>query len=352
MKKEDLLKTLKAVIEGTGSIFVLFDGGRVVSFGESISVSCPLETGLDCVVWAENLFDAIRRMDDELELTVKNDKMVVTDTRTKLTLNKIEEKDVVKLKADIASLQSDGLEWQKIPEGFTDALTLSLFSAGEKDVGQIYSGVAFRGSDVLSTDNFRISHCILGSSFCDKTLRIKKNTADKLVKIGCYDQFAIRRPWLFFKTVDGITVAARLMAETNEDQYPFDVVMAMFNSMGFDKADNIQTLPEDLKFAIERVEVMASISSIDHTTQIIFEKKDATTLVLRATKDVGEIETTVPWSGTLIDPIIGSPSFLKKIISITKTFKINPTGKALLFQSHNFEHLILVQPKIVSALKE
>ncbi len=348
MKKEELLAGLRAVTTDRGS-WVVFNGQNIQSYNDDISVKYPLSTGLQCAVPAQELLETISKMSrEEIELTVKESKrdgvltptLVANDGQTKLTLFGLGSVDKIytKLTADIASLKFEEQTWQPVPKGFNEGISLVKFSAGsDKKLGKL-QGVVFKGQDILSTDNFRVSFYHMESALRPDMMKIDTIAVEKLAQLGNFDVVALSEHWFYTKNPAGIIVAARLMPA----DYPWDRVSGIFDVLKFDEASE-QELPEDLPYAINRVEAMAADSEIDNTTQISLSQRDGS-LILQARRNSGEVETTtVNWEGTLPGVIFVSPAFLKKILSLTRKFKVSSVKKGLLFEVPNFKHLMMVQ---------
>ncbi len=343
MKKTDLVKALDATISRMGSSSVMFDGNVIASIGDNINILYPLESGITCTVVAGDLLNSVSKMGDELALTVKEDKLVVSDKRTRLKLKFLPEGDAAELRNSVSNMRqiSEGAEWKDLPKTFFTALVLSLFSAGkDSELGKI-SGVAINGTELLSTDNFRISHYTMDSSVMEKMFRLKTTVVEKIVRLGEFNWVGIRNEYLLLRNKSGVIVTATLMDSV--EQYPFDRVLGGFDAMKFGESTVSGELPKDIVSSIERVEPMAAESELDYTTQIEIEQTEPGTLTLRASKETGEIEDTISWDGVLPAKIVGSPGFLKKILLTTRRFTLSPIRKALLFEAPNFRYMMLAK---------
>ena len=360
MKNSDLLKALQVTIPGTGSNSLMFFGNCVVSIGDGISITYPLETGINFAIAAGDLLKAVPKMGDELTLKVQNDILLVSDSKAKLRLKPFGadekmggglavqegESAAGKLRDNVTALQGriQEREWKDVPKKLSEAFELSLFSVGKDSLMGKISGVAIRGCDLLSTDNYRVSHYVMDSPVADEIFRLRTSTIQKMLTLGEFVSVSIdpKDDFLFLKTKDGVVVTATLLPESK--QYPFDKVVGSFGVMKFNEATDYQELPEGLLKSIEIVEVMARESEFDYTTQITIEQLEDKSLRLVGEKATGEMEDViVAWNGNLPVKIIGSPTFLKKILTKTRKFTISPIKKALLFEAPNFRYLMLAR---------
>lgn len=347
MKRTELIEAMKIVILGTEKAAtltnynsIIFDEDWLRSLNDNLSVSYPLKTGLNCAVKADELYKILNKMTkDEVTLSFSDDKLLVSDKKTRLKLLRLPEAEFTKLKSDISSLKIEELDWKPIPKGFSDALPLSLFSTGKDAALGKIAGVAFRGVDVVSTDNFRIAHYQMESSIVDELFRLKTTIIENLVRIGTYEFVAIKDMWLYLKSRSGIIVSGRILPA---GEYPLEAILKIFENMEFDETVKGQEFPKELRDSIDRVEVMASESELDFTTQIYIEKVEGG-LTIRGEKSFGEVEDFIPWDGELSAPIIASPSFLKKILSITRQVKLSPIRKSILFEAPGFRFLMLAK---------
>lgn len=347
MKRSDLIKAIQTIMPGVErTIFIsdsiMFQEEWVISMSEDLSIACPLTSGLNCAVRAEELLRVLEKMKgDTVDVSVVNDKLVMSSGRTKLRMNQLPEIELNKFKTDFASLELDKLIWKPVPKGFSEALTLSLFSSGkESRLGKI-SGVAFRGRDVVCTDNYRVSHYQMEGEISDDLFRLSTASVEKIIHLeNKYESVSFRDPWLYLTDKNGMIVSVRMYPAAD---YPIDKVMGSFEAMKLGADTLTQELPKDLVDSIERVEPMAKASDIDFTTQISITK-EGDGLVVKADNRWGEAEDrTGPWEGVLTGTIVASPGFLKKILSITRMFKVSPTKKSMSFKAPNFRYLMLAK---------
>jgi len=345
------LKGLRVVDTGQES-WVVFEEQWIQSYGESggcaVSIKCALATGLRCVVPAKELTSTISKMSrEEITLTTKSLKkdgtltpaLIANDGQTKLTLFGLDNQDktYTKLMSDIASLKLDEQVWQPIPVGFNEGLSKVMLSSGsDKRLGKL-AGVAFQGDSILSTDNYVVGLYRMEREIRPELMKIETGVAKRLSDLKGFDFFAFSNQWFYAKNSGGIVMATRLLPA----DYSWDKVAGIFDILKFSEAPE-QEFPEDLVYAIDRVQVMAGDSEIDNTTQISLSERDGS-LIVQSKRNSGEIETAIPWGGNLPGIILVSPEYLKTILSETRKFKVSPIKKGLLFEVPKFKHLVMVK---------
>jgi hypothetical protein len=343
MKRSELIRALKAVMLGTdksipGYDSIVFDGNWLRSYNGNLSVSHPLKTELHCAVRADEFYRILNRMtEDEVTLALSEGKLLASDKKTRLRLLQLPKRNLTKLKRNLSGLKIEQLEWMAVPNGFGEGLSLSLLGTGKEETLGKIAGVAFRGKDIVATDNFRISHYQMESPITDELFRLRERVVENLLRLGVtYDFVAVKNMWFYIKTKDGIIVSAPILPA---DDYPIDAVLKVFDHMKFDDTTEAYEFPKDLRDSIRRVEIMACESEIDLTTQITLEPA-AGGLILRGEKSFGKVEDFVPWDGKLLAPVVASPGFLKKIISVTRQFRLSPIRKSVLFEAQGFRFLM------------
>jgi hypothetical protein len=168
-------------------------------------------------------------------------------------------------------------------------------------------------------------------------IKMEPRAAKRLAELKGFDSVALSNQWFYAKNPAGIFMATRLLPV----DYTWDTVCGIFAVLRFEEAPE-QEFPEDLLYALDRVAPMAPDSEIDDTTQISLSQRDGS-LIVQSKRSSGEVETAIPWSGTLPGVILVSPTYLKKIFSVTRKFKISPIKKGLLFEVPKFKHLVMVK---------
>jgi hypothetical protein len=350
MKRKELEKALSFALPGTekmasgGMDQVLFDGEWIRSYNETLSVSYPFKADIEIAVKAEEFYKIVRKMSgEEVDLKLDEKKLIVSNKSTKLTLYALPAGAYKQLKDNILSLKVD--EWSPIPKGFAEGLPLSLLSGlTDSHLGRI-SGVAFRGNSIVSTDNFQVGHYQMESGITDELFRLKLSSVEGLIRLRKDFEFvsiiiAESVPWLSLKAKDGIVISVRILAATG---YPIDEIIGEIDKH-IDKDQAGYEFPKGLEEALDRVEVLAYEEDEDFKTLICL-KTEGGNLVVSSKRSFGEIEDRIPWDVELPQgEFYTSPGWLKRILKITRKFKI--CSKGLIFSEPKFQYLMMTKGNI------
>ena len=129
MKRIELLDALRKVMPGIGEKNILlegadsfmFDGGWLKTYNDSISVSYPFNSGIKCLVKAQELFKLLNLLEtDEVKILILSDgKFQLSSGNTTL--------EMIVLSSEVFSsmvdnLALDSVSWIKLPEDFSKAL--------------------------------------------------------------------------------------------------------------------------------------------------------------------------------------------------------------------------------------
>lgn len=348
MRREDLLEALKLILLGTGKGIIyesvgVFDGSWLRSFRENFSVSCKLETGADGGVPAAPLYEALSRMSGEdVEITSDEIKIQFKAGSTRLILLKKAETQLSELKANLTSLDLDNVTWKPVPANFIEGLMLSLFSADPGPRGKL-CGVVIKGSIILAIDNYRVSRYDLGQEIFDDVVRLEVTAVNKLIRIKKdFELAAMTAGWLHLKTTEeNLVVSLRRLPISD---YPLDEVIDAFDDAGFDKDSVSYELPAGLEKSIDRVEILAPIGEreLNFATQIEIRTEDGH-LVVKGENVIGQVKDRIPCTCQIPGGIKLAPSFIKKLLSITRTFKVNQSKTRAMFETPNFKYLMIAK---------
>lgn len=357
VNRKELINAIKIVLPGTNHTvgepcWILFDSSWLRTFNDDLSFSYWVETGVTGVVSAKDLHKVLTKMKGESIQIISDTKSIsLTDSRTTLRLTQFPEDAVEKLKNKIVSLETEGLNWQPVPKGFVEGLPSCLFKEGkDSPYGKLY-GVVFVGRNIIATDNYRISRYQMESSISNKPFRLSTRDLSKLNKE--FEYVAIKGDWFHLKSKDNLIASVRMMPIRD---YPLDDVMKIFDEVGSGDDSEIYKFPEDLKKSIELTTILAGIGEdeLNFSTQISLWREGAYLLV-KGRNNVGEVVDRIPWSEGVLPEGVQmqmSPLFLKKVLPITRCFKLAPTRNLVIFVAPNFSYLILAKITESSGLTE
>lgn len=349
MKRKDLLSAIKSVMAGVdkatktvGMDFIVFDNGWIRSFKDAISVSYPMETGFVAAVKAEEFFKILSKMSGE-DVTIEagENKLIATDGKTTLKMNTLQEDQLTQVMERITTLQTDELEWYEIPPNLITGLNLCIFSAGVDPALNLLAGVHFMEDKILSTDNYRMSVFNMEGAVISP-FTVPTKVAEGFLKINTkFTSIAVTNSWVHLADEVGAVFSARLISGT----YPSDKVLDLLNSQISDQKGYV--LPEGIEKCLDRAEVMAGVEegvlSLMANVSLSYEGEK---LIIKANREVGELIDTIPWTK---DPMPEgmelkmAPSFLKKILPITRTFNPSSSKKSVMFSSNNFYHVMIAK---------
>lgn len=347
MKKTDLVTAMKATMIGVekstktlGMDFIVFDSDWLRSFRDDISVSYPLTTELQCAVKAEELFKIISKISgEEIDMGIEEDKFVLTDGKTVLKFRTLQTEQLEQILTRIDALQTNDLEWYLLPTNFMDGLNHCICSAGTETSLNEMAGIYISENKMFSTDNFRISTFTMNGMVISP-FTIPTKSVDNLLKLNTeFISIALTKGWIHLSNKEGAIFSARLLS----GKYPVDGIGEIFTQMEFEKSKEQYILPDGLEKSLDLVDIMAGTGEdiLESITQVILNYKDGN-LIISASRDIGEIIDIIPWPKDNMPTNMTlkmSPDFLRKILGITKVFKVSPTKKSVLFSGKNFSHL-------------
>ena len=336
MNRTDLITALKTVIPGVAKGDVLFTGadsfvfrnGLIQSYNDDISVTYPLDTGINGAVKALELFKVLDKMSgSEVDLTISDNSLLVTDGVTELSMQLIEY-DIEDLLND---LSINELDWKNLPGRFMEALRLCLPSVSCNVIHGGLTGIHCHGSDVVSSDNFRAMLVTLDGDL-GETFTLPGGAVRELLKLDDLEQYAVTESWGHFMSSGGAVFSTRLIAS----EFPYENLKNMFPSD--DEMGEIYELPEGLELALERADIL---SYQDSGLNYINVKPKGKFLIVTGERQYGSIKEKVKlgkrsWPEGVSINI--NPRYFISIVKMTKTFYTS--NKLVYFYGDNFKHVI------------
>ena len=306
----------KDIIQGSQAFN--FHGSHIITFNDLISVSVPLETGIEGAVKADDLHKLLSRITaDEVELIQTEAELQVRAGRIRAGLS-----------LDTQKLPHPGIEneWLDLPPQFKEATSFCQFSTSKDMTRPHLTCIHYEGVNVSSSDRFRITQFIMTEPVPVDFL-LPAPAANALLKYEV-THMALDPAWIHFADCESglIFSARRILAELiKPDQY-FEV-----------EGDKVQ-LP-DLAKTLERARVMTEADTdLDLTIRVELHPSK---LICRGQKEIGWIQEEIDlvYQGEprvmLINPI-----FLVDILSRTKDMIVSEN--MALFLGENFKHVMLL----------
>jgi len=285
LEKKDIIKALETIKPGIAgcndlseqSELVIFAKDRIFSFNDNISISYPLDTGLEGSIYANEFLKFVRKAPEkEIEISLdENQNQFIFKSGNVRAGFYIKIVDPPKLDA--------GENWDELPPNFSDAL---LFCYPTTETGSYTSAlgsVQIIDGLVISCNNYQASKYQLTD--CPVSGLIPSDSAKILSSFNpvAYQKGSGRLD--HYKSEDG----AIMSILSAEDDYPTDKVLGLFEAEG----EPIE-LPENLKDVLERQEVMAF--NEDNSTPVITINITENTMEFNAKNIKGWISETVTTS--------------------------------------------------------
>lgn len=269
MKTNELKKCLELVKPGLASkelieqsTCFIFDTGRVYTYNDLLSVSCPV-SGIDdlsCAVQATELYKLIAKLTKEdTSLSIQNNNLMIKSGKISagLAIN-------ASLKLPIDDIPSQG-KWKKLPQDFCTAVKLCSEFCSDDMSAPIFACVHVRrDGKVESSDRYRICQTSLENELQIESFLIPGNIAGIIEN---YKPTHIKQcgSWVHFMNAEKTTLACRVL----EDEFP------QIDPMLEEEGTKI-TLPNAMIPALERAEIFSDSGSFfDEEVQIKISGKVA-----------------------------------------------------------------------------
>lgn len=294
LEKAALLAAIKKVLPGVekgkttieGADQLLFTGTHVYSHNGLVAVAAPCDTqGQAFSVKGMDFFNLVSRLDDLMViLEIKDNKVKLKGGRTKVSMKLMAPDSIL---AYVDALGASSLEFEAVPEGFKDAVTICMLEGNVTPLKGVAIGPHGEGSAVFATDSDRI--CIH-----DLPAQMPKFWVDDSIfldafKVGDPVGYCVSGPWVHFKFEDGSIFSA----QTKEcSTYPFVTCSNFISKIPESRVDVAGKLPKDISAAVARVAVLAGADERGSMTRMSFKQEG---LELYAENDDGDATDLVPW---------------------------------------------------------
>jgi DNA polymerase III sliding clamp (beta) subunit (PCNA family) len=347
VNREELIKALQMVIPATSKGDSLLSGTDVLVFSEDViqtynahlSISYPIDIGVEGAVKAAELTKIISKMTGENITIKKDEKMTFSSDETELEMALVE----TSVRDLAAALDLESLEWYSLPKPagedeedevepeFLQGLRLCLFSVSKNPSHGTLTGVHVEETDIISTDNFRASFFQMENPM--PAFTIPGGSAAELLKIPDLESFSVSNSWVHFQNSEGVIFSAK----TFVTEYPSEAVKGLFP----------QTFPEDhfsipkgLDKSLERTSLLSYSSDTGQSYVTLYREGEY--LVCKGEKEYGSIKDKIQaapkeWPEGIEISI--NPQFLKDIMSRSRKFHITD-NKLVVFGEGNFYHLM------------
>lgn len=336
VNKSELLEALEIVKPGLAnkelieqSTSFAFQGGRVITYNDEISISHPI-TGLDLegAIQASRLYALLGKLKkDEIELTVTKNEVLIQSGRSKAGLTLQHE---IKLPLDEEEVTKHG-KWKPLPEKFLKFMEFAVSSCTKSNSDPILTCVHVNKEGFIeASDNFRITRCDLGEGMPVDTFLIPAMSTLDMLRLKPV-KIAEGTGWIHFKTEEGTIISCRLF----DDQFPPTAKMLRMQGTQL-------VLPKNINFVLDRAGVFAKRDhALDESVEITIVDN---TFTIHADADSGWFEEEVPikYKGISITFSI-TPYLLRSILKETQACEVS--DKKLKFEGDGWIYIALLRHK-------
>ena len=276
--------------------YFYFTGTHVVTYNNIVSIQHPLKTNFKAFVKANDFFNIIQRVSSEKIVTkLENGKLKLKAGKVNATLQTINDEEVT-TRIEGISKQASGLKWLRLPENFSDAVSMCKFATSKNESDQTLTCVKLDGTSCIAADNKRAAFAKLAKPV--KPMLLKATEVKALFDINPTG-YALNKSWLFFRNKTGCTFAIRRV----QGNYPD------FLSL-FDFEGNTVEIPEEI---LEGVDI-ASIFTDDDTEKINVSVSNGMCKI-SVQSDAGQMEYSNPitYKGDSFEFSI-APDFLEEMM--------------------------------------
>lgn len=314
----------KEIIEQTTSF--IFQGGKVVTYNDEISLSHPVE-GLDLegAIKAEEFYKLLSKLKkDEIDMAIEGNEVQLKSGRSKASFTLTREIQLP-FKEEIGEMG----KWKKLPNEFNRLAKFAMGACSTDMSEPVLTCVHVNEQGYLEgTDSYRITRCYLNGKMPVGTFLIPATSINQVLKIQP-THIASGNGWIHFSNGDGAVISSRIYQSEFKDLSPFMEV------------EGVEVeFPASIVSSIEKASIFAKRDvALDEQIKIdIMPKK----LMVSGKSDTGKFEGKAPiqYEGDKISFII-APYLLLDILQETSQCVIG--DNALKFQGEGWEYVSVLQ---------
>jgi len=340
MLRKELLNAIDCVLPGIdlnsesidGSELITFDDDYVRSLNNNVSASFPMETHIEASVNANCLIKILSKLDyDKVDIDLIGDKLIIRCKNSTLKLQILDRVSFSKF----LPIPKDNL-FIKLPDKFVDCLKLAIFSTSKKTNDGVLTGVYLDKSQMISSDDYRISVIDIDFSNLNADyLIIPNKVVCDILKTKDLVYFCYLKPWLYLKSKSGLIISFLLI----EGDYPAVKIREIVGNMD----DSIKySFPKGLSEVVDRAEILSwEDEDLSNVIKLFRKGKN---LIVSGKRDVGEYIERIEWvvnedefsEDTII---VINPSFLREILTKTNSFYLRKNS--IIFSGDGFVHIVM-----------
>jgi len=352
MKRIELLDALRKVMPGIGEKNILlegadsfmFDGGWLKTYNDSISVSYPFNSGIKCLVKAQELFKLLNLLEtDEVKILILSDgKFQLSSGNTTL--------EMIVLSSEVFSsmvdnLVLDSVSWVKLPEDFSKALSLSSQFAASASVYSSLCGVSLASNGLAASDKIKAGFYRMDIDINDEVV-IPIKSVMELAKVSNLSEFSCGDSWIHFRNEEGLCFSTRKM----DVDFPRQTIEGFFD---FSETElmklEICSFPEGLKLSVERAEIMSFSGDLGQDDYIELSIDSKGSLIVEGQRSYGQIREKIPesleWSFPKGFKLMIKPQYFLSLLSLGNKFFIKDKSFILMKQDDFSCIMALVKKK-------
>lgn len=305
----------------------VFTDGKVVTYNDEVSVSCPVE-GMDVdiegAVRAEELYKMLNKLNaSEVKLEVEEEEIKFKAGRSRAGL--VLQKEVQLPLQEIGEIG----EWQEIPEGLVSSLNFATGSAS-KTLGSFAVLSCVHASEkghVEASDNLRITRCELDEELPVSSFLMPASSA-KILHNYNMRYVAEGQGWIHFSNDDGVVFSSRILESEFPDVEPYL------------KAEGQKLeLPDGIMSVLDRAAVFREEDDLSNSPGEVLVELQKDKIKIRGENSAGWFEETgkVNYSGDELSFFI-SPEFFRQMLE--QKCECQVASKVIKFIGQNWTHLI------------
>lgn len=294
-----------------------------------ISTTLPVDVGFTCAIPGEPFLNLLRSLDiEDIELTYKNDSVVVRSDRVEGTFTVI----------PAANIREVCLHGSAVPSNILSSLVSGLafckFSVSKDATSGPIQGVKVKGTQLFSTDRFRIANWKLSEEVpfeCSIPLKFV-NVIEKIQPAGISQvYYAEEKDELIVMLQDGTYISTSVL----QGEYP-DLEQYFPGSedefMLFRFAENLPVLLE------RHIKFLSGVDAMDRA--VFIEYKEGKCILTSRNKELGVLVEEFE-----VSKIKGSvkfrvnPMLLRDVASLCSDFKYFQKKKLMLFEADSFRYI-------------
>jgi len=343
MKRTELLEALRKVMPGVeeknalleGADSFMFDDKWVKTFNNEISASYPFDSGIKCLVKAQEFFKVVSRIEsDEIKMIMLDDgKLQLSGGKTTLKMVSSDSSSILAL---VDNLALDGIKWVKLPANFISALRLtSSFATTDKAYSSL-CGVSVARDGLAASDRFRAGFYSMEVRSLKKEIVLPIGAVTELIKFEDVDEFSVGEAWIHFKSKTGLQFSMRQV----KIDFPRQAIRE-FCSVDPSVLGEKYSFPEKLSQSIEMASILTFSNEGSEYIDLTLDAKD--NLLVTGAKQYGEIKEKIlkddKWSFPKNVTLKINPKLLNRMLSLGRDFYLKE-NRYLLIKEGDFESIL------------